>query len=555
MNYVSPKIKNIFVPRFCPVAMKFRDLGLGPFAPLRAGLGAPTGRESPHIAYGMSQMYGNMDQYGPYGLLKKKTSKCACMVSSVEAIQPCGCLDKRSDLEMKPVCGFGTCPLGKPSVESAQPCCLKDSKESPFFIEGFVPPRKKCVSVSSQDTKCGCQVSSDHSKCQCVVNEERNSGGCGHAGCGLAKKKGCGCQKTSFERRRGGKDMSKENIENNDLNNFTKQNYSVEKESMESTDFTKDIITPKRCSKKRKKIKKEKPGTPSSNKNECQLRLRAGMDKFPEGKDNKTEKKECTKQSIILKLKELNLISDEDYKYECCNLRLRAGMENPLIEQAVNISYHDKIKSRSKSRKRQSKNCITKETNKFENSTVKLRGGMDDTCDTTCGGNKCFLQSDDPTCEDTCPNTVPQPTCCGGTSCPLSQDDKTNKPATSVQKTFTFTTKKKKEEFEPFYIKPVPRVSFKKNLEMADYLCSMAPSNPKVGDCCNDKDPPTCEGPTKEQPYHHQKISQSYGYPAPTLSNHEVFFLLSFSYFQFVHNTNHKENQLSNEISLQEKIK
>lgn len=183
------------------MAKKFRDLGIGPFAPLVPNLGAPTGREEPHTVYGMSQMYGNQDYYGPYGLLKSLPEKCLCMTSETELAQNiCDCVTKRSDLyPPKPVCGYGTCPLSEKSPEQV-PCCMKNSKDSVFFVPGFVPKKK----VHCKSSVCPCsrsQTSTD--RCECIKeNISPDHIPCGRKSCGMVKES-CDCQ---TERSRGGQD-------------------------------------------------------------------------------------------------------------------------------------------------------------------------------------------------------------------------------------------------------------------------------------------------------------------------------------------------------------
>lgn len=258
--------------------MKFRDLGLGPFAPLRSGLGAPTGREKPHKMYGMSQMYGSGAYYGPYGLLKKKPSTCMCMVSETElAQQTCSCLQKRSDLEMKPICGYGTCPFAKrvSSHSQSNRCCMRNSTESAFFIPNFVPKKK----VHCKSSVCPCtrsQTSAD--KCACTANElPADHVPCGHKECGEVKAT-CDCQKRDsiISRRRGGEDYAVCKISNT---------LGSSKNSTLSTDSTHNNVGYCRCFKVKRSSREKLTKDSKNKKNERKIkqsknnRLRAGMDK------------------------------------------------------------------------------------------------------------------------------------------------------------------------------------------------------------------------------------------------------------------------------------
>lgn len=103
----------------------------------------------------------------------------------------------------------------------------------------------------------------------------------------------------------------------------------------------------------------------------------------------------------------------------------------------------------------------------------RLRAGMDEpSSDYGCcasDSNKqsqlCYLQNKEEVPEE-CPICRPAPTVCGATDCPMSENAGKSKFHSSPRPSMNILNRR--IDFEPFYIKPTPRVTFRKNWAAAD---------------------------------------------------------------------------------------
>lgn len=72
--------------KHCPAAVKFKEYGIGPLATGK-GLGTLYAYVDPPVTYGISQTYGTMRKYGPFGLLQgDETSRSTYKVNGPENI-------------------------------------------------------------------------------------------------------------------------------------------------------------------------------------------------------------------------------------------------------------------------------------------------------------------------------------------------------------------------------------------------------------------------------------------------------------------------------------
>ncbi|GLV22610.1 hypothetical protein CBL_21345, partial [Carabus blaptoides fortunei] len=112
--------KHLCGNKYCPGAQKFKDYGLGPSAPTEGAgigtLGTSIKMTKTHGLYGVSQAYGNMDNYGAFGLFVKDRNKptCGspdCPYTNVPEYRRTS--NQRAQ-SISPNCGGTTCPYTVP---------------------------------------------------------------------------------------------------------------------------------------------------------------------------------------------------------------------------------------------------------------------------------------------------------------------------------------------------------------------------------------------------------------------------------------------------------
>lgn len=151
---------------------------------------------------------------------------------------------------------------------------------------------------------------------------------------------------------------------------------------------------------------------------------------------------------------------------------------------------------------------------KYAMENIRLRAGMDDKWqDGKCGDIPCFLQNQNPTCDPDCPlNNNPVPTGCG--FCP------SERPRIKVSPQPSMNILNKKYDFDPFYIKPIPRYSFKCTAE-----CGRPPEIPCCEECFKNE-PPENDYSCDKRNAKHCYLSSVAPYPEPMVSGIICFFFV-----------------------------
>lgn len=500
---------------------------MGPFSPIKSGLGAITGREPPLKTFGMSQMYGSMEEYGPFGLLRKRAETCPCMKDNqkLPKLGPCDCFDKTSSFDLKhQPCGYNICELGEKSPDKTGQCCLKE--DSLGFIPGYVPPPKWHCGSKVCDTEGG----KVEKPCSCAGSEETECSkavSCNIDECPHAKEKEVDCRCQNRGRSRGGTDVKvnkkcQARIYNKGNNeNFQPTIKNDERRKGQTAKSSEGRKNRKRARRKFSYIPDEY-GTSEIfvnrefNKNQSladslvqsivsnprRLRLKAGMDIY--GKDCPRFLQNSQVPSFVS--------SAEDIRNsKAANVRSIIA-EKSIKKDFMKIKILDLLKDISR---------------KDHKCRIRLRAGSEDT---TCGGKKCFLQNQSGGCgSDSCEfkGFAPAPTRCGADSCPMSEDlSKKRQPKMASQHLWP----KKTPEFIPFFLRPQPRNTFPKRNPLPDLPGVPKPPNECCPDlierCCeketcweecrDDKctDSNPCWNKEQDKPFY-GKISHSYGVPVP----------------------------------------